>query len=324
MMNRIINKQRGFSLVEMMISITVGLFVVAALVGVLVSNSRNAKTNENVTEFFSNGRYALEHLRGEMRHADYRGYTWPAPQAATVVIGNECLSTGKTAGSFVANLSEGVWGNDGNPYAANCLSSGYLRGDVLVVRRVAPQTLVSPASLVPGEIYFRSSFVQGKLFQAAASSVAATGDPVVETQGTPLADFLVRTYVYYIGADDSDSTIPALRRLSLSGASMVDEQIVSGIEQMQIEYGRATTDLNTAYYTATEIQAGTDPDRDWQDVNSVRVWLLARASQSENGYQNTSTYSLSDITFDPPDDSFRRQIFTSVIQIRNFHPDVAP
>lgn len=323
-MKRTFKHQSGFSLVEMMISITVGLFVVAALVGVLVSNARNAKTNENVTEFFANGRYALEHLRGEIRHADYRGYTWSAPQATAVAIGNECLSAGKTAGSFVANLSEGVWGSDGNPYAANCLNAGYVRGDVLVVRRVAPQTLVSPAVLAPGEIYFRSSFVQGKLFQAAASSVATTGDPVVETQGTPLADFLVRTYVYYIGADDNDANIPALRRLTLSGAAMVDEQIVSGIEQIQFEYGRATTDLNTRYDTATEIQAGTDPDRDWQDVNSVRVWLLARATRPESGYLNTSTYAMSDTVYDPPDDNFRRQIFTSVIQIRNFHPDVAP
>lgn len=317
-------RQGGFNLVEMMISITIGLVVIAALVGVLVSNARNSRTNEGASELFSNGRYATEHLRSVLRHADYRGYTWPAPVSTTVTITNECRASGEATGSFVANLSTGIWGNDGNPYAANCLSSGYLRGDVLVVRKVSPQTLVSPTALVPGEIYFRSSFVQGKLFQAAASSVATVGDPVVLNEGTPLADFLVQTYVYYIGTDDDDATLPALRRLTLTGAAMVDEEVVAGIEQMQVQYARATTDLNTSYYTATQIQAGTDPARDWQDVNAARVWLLARAVRPESGYSNTNTFSLGDVTYDPVDDAFRRQVFTSVIQIRNFHPDVAP
>jgi type IV pilus assembly protein PilW len=318
------NGQGGFSLVEMMISITIGLIVISALIGVLVSSSRNSRTNEGASELYANGRYALENLRATIRHADYRGYTWTAPQSTSIAIANECLAVGETAGSFIANLSTGIWGNDGNPYAANCLNSGYLRGDVLVIRKVAHQTLVSPAALADGEIYFRSSFVQGKLFQAAASSVATVGAPVVLTEGTPLADFLVQTYVYYIGSDDDNSAIPALRRLRLSGAAMVDEEVVAGIEHMQLEYSRATTDLNTAYYTATQIQAGTDSARDWQDVNAARVWLVARAAAPENGYTNTDTYTLGGVTYDPTDDAFRRQVFTSVIQIRNFHPDVAP
>lgn len=71
--------QRGFSLVEMMISITIGMMIVAALVGVLASNSRSAKANDRTAELQSNGRYALDHLTRELRAAGYRGYT-VAPQ----------------------------------------------------------------------------------------------------------------------------------------------------------------------------------------------------------------------------------------------------
>jgi len=64
--------ERGFSLVEMMISIAIGLLIVAALIGVLTSNSRSSKTNDRSTELQSNGRYALDHLKRGIRQAGYR------------------------------------------------------------------------------------------------------------------------------------------------------------------------------------------------------------------------------------------------------------
>lgn len=312
----------GFSLIEMMISITIGLMIVAALIGVLTSNARSSKTNERTSELQSNGRYALDHLRRELRHADYRGYTWMAPNASALTITNECLESGATAGSFVNNLSQGIWGaNDSNPYSGNCLSTGYLRGDVLVVRRVADTALTAPTTLVNGEIYFRSTFIKGEMFKASASATAATGAPNNSDGsafGDPLADFLVQEYVYYIGNDDNNSAIPALRRLTLRGGAMVDEMVTSGIEHMQVQYGRTPLgSTTTQYYTADQIT----PSINWEDVGSVRIWLLARNSQPETGYINSTTYQMGDINYGPKNDNFRRQLFTTTIQVRNFHAE---
>lgn len=318
--------ERGFSLIEMMISITIGLMIVAALVGVLTSNSRSSKTNERTSELQSNGRYALDHLRRELRHADYRGYTWQAPNTSAVTITNECLESGAAAGSFVNNISQGIWGsNDINLYGANCLSSGYSRGDVLVIRRVSGAALTPPAPLVNGEIYFRSTFIKGEMFLAGAGDVAATGAPYnTDTSpfGDPLADFLVQEYVYYIGSGDCNgggtANVPALCRLALRGGAMVKELIVSGIEQMQVQYGRTPMGTNTTqYYNAHQITSATD----WEDVSSVRIWLLARNTQPETGYSNTVTYPMGDSPYGPMGDSFRRQLFTSVVQLRNFHSE---
>jgi hypothetical protein len=54
----------------------------------------------------------------------------------------------------------------------------------------------------------------------------------------------------------------------------------------------------------------------WDDVNSVRIWVLARNSQPEPGYANTTTYQLGnqEITVN---DNYRRQLFTHVVQLRN-------
>lgn len=305
----------GFSIVEMMISITIGLMIVAALVGVLVSNSASTKTNDRTSELQSNGRFALDHLKRELRHAGYRGYTWAEPNTSTgVVPTNECLDGG-AAGSFVTNIRQGIWGaNDSNPYAANCLPANYRRGDLLVIRRVAAAPVtdcITTAALAASAIYFRSTYAAGEMFQG-------TTPPGVA--GTPCGDFAMQEYVYYIGSDDNDATVPALRRVALkSNGAMADEMVVSGIEQMQVQYSRATTDLNTRYYDANSISGASTATgtTEWDDVNSVRIWLLARNARKETGYTNTNPYVMGDITYPAQNDNFRRQLFTAVVQLRN-------
>ncbi len=304
--------ERGFSLIEMMISVTIGMLIIAALVGVLTSNSRSAKSNDRTSELQSNGRYALDHLKREVRLASYRGYTWAEPTnpptTAIAPPAGECLPAGGTAGSFATNIHQGIWGaNDSNPFPGNCLNGRYASDDVLVVRRTGNQIATA---LTANTYYFRSSYAIGELFQGTAPPTIA---------GSPIANFPVLEYVYYIGTDDTDATLPALRRIALlTDGTMGDEMVVSRIERMQLQYGRATTDLNTQYYNADGITGSSiDPlPTDWDDVDSVRIWLLARNAQTEPGYTNTNTYVMGDQSY-TPNDGFRRQLFTAVVQLRN-------
>jgi len=318
--------ERGFSLVEMMISIAIGLLIVAALIGVLTSNSRSSKTNDRSTELQSNGRYALDHLKRGIRQAGYRGYSWADPNIPTTTITpitDECLGAGASAGSFVSNLRQGIWGaNDSNPYSGNCLATGYLRGDVLVIRKLAtsPLRTISPVeNTVADTLYFRSSYSAGEVFKGTGAA-PLTGAPAIS--GAPQADFALQEYVYYIGSDDNNAAIPALRRRSLVGSAMVDEMVVSGIEDMQVQYGRLDTATNTQYWDASNINgASTDTTATlssyaWNEVKSVRIWLLARTAKRENGYRNTTSYVMGDQTY-TVNDNFRRQLFTAVIQLRN-------
>ncbi|TSA49364.1 MAG: prepilin-type N-terminal cleavage/methylation domain-containing protein [Nitrosomonadales bacterium] len=300
----------GFSMIEMMISITIGLVILAALAGVLASNSASTKSNDRTSELQTNGRYAMDHLKREIRQAGYRGYTWAEPNTPTtaIAVSNECLDNSAAADAFVVNIRQGIWGaNDTNPFTANCLpAASRLRGDVLAIRRAA-STLVT--TLAANTMYFRSSYAVGEVFQ---------GTTLVSITGTPIGTFALQEYVYYIGKDDNDATVPALRRVSMQTNAMVDEMVVSGIENMQIQYGRATTDLNTQYYNASGITGySTDAAQtQWDDVNSVRIWLLARNATAEGGYSNTNSYVMGDVTY-TVNDSFRRQLFTAVVQLRN-------
>ena len=314
------SRESGFTLIEMMISITIGLGILAGLVGVLAANSNNARSNDRTSELMSNGRYALNSMKQELRQAGFRGYTWAEPTApgALGTLTNECLPAGATAGTFVSNIRQGIWGaNNSNPFSASCIpSASYATGnDVLVVRRLA----VNFETPVANKLYFQSSYSTGQVFRGATAPVFADGL-------TPVASFPVQIYVYYISPFTVSATetplVPALYRVALqSDGSMSRELVASGIEHFQVQYGRLTTAV-PATTQFSDTLTGTSVSTvasDWDSVESVRIWLLARNETAEPGYSNTNSYVMGDQTYDfaAAPDGFRRQLFSTVVQLRN-------
>jgi len=324
----------GFGLIEMMISITIGLVLVAGLMGVLLSNISNSKTNEHEVELQTNSRYAIDHLKRELRQAGFRGYTKSPPVTPTGTIDIGSTECGGAGNGFVGNLHQGIWGAIANPFKADCMAASAIKfsgvevGDVLVIRRVADiakvDCFVNPASSPAGintinsnTFYFRSTHAGGMLYRGSTP-------PSTVNINAPCGDFQLEEFVYYIGDDDTNPKIPALRRLRLNEAgTMQDEMVVNGIEKMHVQYGRNTNNgssTSTQYFNADSI-TGSSTASDtpaWDEVNSVRLWLLARSAKEEPGYKNTDTYSMGEATaYDPPDDGYRRQLFSAVIQLRN-------
>jgi type IV pilus assembly protein PilW len=318
-------RQRGFTLIEMLISITIGLGILAGLVGVLASNASNSRSNDRTSELMTNGRYALNSIKHELREAGFRGYTWAEPLAPAALGGivNECLETvGQTAGSFLGNIRQGVWGsNNANPFAASCIPpANYAANtDVMVVRRLNP-TPTPAASLVANSIYFHTTYDRGQMFRGAT--------PPTFTGAAPLASFAFQTFVYYIRpwtvSAAENPQIPALVRVALApggggNPTFASELVASGIERMEVQYGRLTTTPDTQYLNNLPgASFSLDPtlSTDWEEINAVRIWLLARNATAEPGYTNTTTYAMGDQAF-TPNDNFRRQLFTTVVQLRN-------
>ncbi|MDO8369752.1 MAG: PilW family protein [Candidatus Nitrotoga sp.] len=304
--------ERGFTLVEFMVASTIALLILVSVSAIFVSSMSSEITNASASEISTNGRYAIEILRRDLLHAGYRGLTWAPPSNPTTAIG---AVTGDCSTGFSINLSQGVWGsNDSNPFSATCIpSANYSIGDVLVVRHAA--LTITP--LEPNKLYVRSAYERGEVFMA--SSPPSSPQPPLFTQ-TPNVDYALESTVYYVSPFSSSSTetpqIPGLFRLALSaGPALTPTLMASNVEDMQIQYGRFTTDLNTQFYNADSISASVTPSQ-WNDVSTVRVWILVRATKVEPGYRNTSTYTLGDKTI-TVNDGFRREVFSTVIRLRN-------
>lgn len=295
---------RGFSLIELMVAVTIGLLIVAAMLANLQVSSASNRTNARVAEFQTNGRYAVDFLRRELQHAGYAGVSW--------VNLTDLGTTGTTdygcGAGFAANIAQPIFGsNDSNPYSGSCIpSDNYARGDILVLRRAGLDVIPAATALSANTLYFRSEYVRGSVF---------LGPTRPASLQTPVEDHVVETDVYYISPWTNSSTenpkIPALYRMTLgAGPAMTAQLIASGIENMQIQYG-VTTSAGTRFYNASDV-----PASEWTSVTAVRIWLLARSTTAEPGFTNTSTYVIGDQSI-TVNDAFQRQVFPLVVQLRN-------
>lgn len=311
------SRQSGLTLPELMIASTIAMFMLVGVSELYLSSGSGEKTNQEAAEITANGRYAIEVLKRDLMHAGYRGLSWAEPTSPITTtistITSECAS------GFAINLRQGIWGaNDSNPFSSTCIpTANYSTGDVLVIRRAASESVSSLGSTT---LYLRSAYERGEVFQGSQSSTLAT----TFTQ-TPNFNYPLQVMAYYVSPYTNSSTesplIPALYRTTLgAGPAMSAELVAGNVEDMQIQYGRYTTDLNTQFYNANTVSttatSTTTSPSEWDDVSTVRIWLLVRATNKEPGYTNTNTYTLGDKTI-TVNDNYRREVFSTIVQLRN-------
>ena len=71
------SKSRGFTLVELMVAITIGLIILAVLSQVYVGSKRTYRSQEALSRLQENGRYAIDFLGRDLRVAGYMGCIGP-------------------------------------------------------------------------------------------------------------------------------------------------------------------------------------------------------------------------------------------------------
>jgi type IV pilus assembly protein PilW len=302
--------QRGFTLVEIMIAMAMGLILILAMLASLQTSASMNRTNVRTSELQTNGQFALEVLRRDLLHAGFKGLTYARPDT-----GSPGAITSDCAAGFAGNVTMGIWGaNDTNPFSGTCVpTANYAEGDILVTRRAA---LTPVTALDANTLYLRSAYERSVVFRGNA--------PPTFTE-TPVQDFPVETFVYYVSPYTTSAAespaVPALYRARLgTGPSMANwELVATGIENLQVQYGRVFTNGTTRYFeadTLSSVASTLTIPSEWDEVRSVRLWLLARSATAEPGYTNTETYEMGDQVV-TVNDGFRRQLYTTVIMLRN-------
>jgi type IV pilus assembly protein PilW len=308
--NNIINKnfnnkhrQSGFSIIELLVAVTLGLFLMTALVEVLLSGNRSFTSANHLSRLQENGRIATSMIATDLKRAGYMGGNseignilgseGPAPPAIS------CATTDTTWGRMV---TERVFGLDDTNTGYACIpNSSYLRGDVLTVRFSSPWVVTG--ALSDDLIYLRTSMFEGKIFKG--SDKATINNNVSDT---PQSVHELLSYAYYVGNSGrscSGAAVPALLRVRMGPAGQpLTDELLPGVEHFQVQYN-----VEGQYLDANEVT-------DFNDVTTARIWLLIRAECAETGFTDGRTYTLGDQVY-TPGDSFRRQLYSSVIMLRN-------
>ncbi len=162
------------------------------------------------------------------------------------------------------------------------------------------------------------------VFQVEATGLNASGFTGDESY-LPNSSTLHRAelYAYYIGIGAGGG--PSLFRLRFArDLSPVAEELVEGVENLQLLYGRdmqavALPDGAVDQYdTAAAIDAAPAPEQvDWHRVGMVRVGLLMRSTEFGGIGDQPPNYRLLGLTLTPPDDGRLRTTYVNSIAVRN-------
>jgi type IV pilus assembly protein PilW len=336
------NKQRGVSLVELMVSVTIGLILLAGVLSIFLSSKVTYFANEKTARLQENGRVALDLIQHDIRSAGYSGCSRMA----------EWTSTLNNSTSLLWNYETPLQGFEATGAAwAPALAAGTLNpaplagSDVLVTRAIQrdgtawrlsvsnagftgnPRVLSTTAVPV-GQIMLITNCVASSVFQVTgfAPGVPATISHAVggANPGNATDDLgwayavgsrvaPLETLIYYV-ANDPVSGEPSLYRQT--GAAQPADLLIEGVEALQISYAEDTTgDRIADVYRAANAVAS------WDDVMSVSLALLVR-SEETGAELDTKTYQLlpaaaGGVLVDPVDDRRMRMVFTTTATLRN-------
>jgi type IV pilus assembly protein PilW len=337
--------QQGLTLVELMVSVTLGLLITLAI-GYLYTGSRQTyRMNDNVARMQENGRHAMEMISRDLRMAGYwgcAGMTIASPintlndntayayKFGTPVEGHEATGTDTWAPAKDASITGVVSGTDiltvrgvyGNAVTVTSHPGGTPPGS-------ADLKVSAGSGLVEGDILLVSDCSNAAVFQVTNINTSSGFDNVVHNTGTGTPGNATKalgkeyvggeiqriaTFTYYIRLNAAGR--PALYRLSRGTA----EELVENVENMQLTYGVDTDGDRTVdeYRTANNVA-------NWNTVRSVRVRLLL-VSPDDNLVSPPQTYRYLDTDGDGiPDpvtatDNRLRYVFTGTVGIRNLLP----
>lgn len=330
---------RGFSLVELMIALTIAGVLLLGMSAYFVNSSRNFSETERVSRQIENGRYAASLLSEDIRHAGFYGEVGNVvnlPLAAAIPLPGSLPDPCAAAiASVSAALPISIQGVDDvdSTSAPSCVTDYVAGTDVIVVRR-ANTTTIAAGSAVASGYYTQTSFcnTDNPMFKVAQSGFTLTDKACDATKPRPIREYHV--YLYYIATcsigtgvngvcKTTDPQVPTLKRAELvAGGTFSVSPLVEGIENMQIEYGLDTDGDGVAdSFTAKPTTVA-----QWSQVASIRMHLLARNTDATPGFTDTKTYQLgfkadgvtaNNFTPSGAAAGYHRHAYTELIRVQN-------
>jgi len=351
-----ISKQIGFSIVELMVALLLGLFLMGGVAGMYISSKQTYRMTDNLSRLQESLRYSLEIMSQDIRMAGYmpcrettsvtnaisggtaswfldfynfgiRGYENINPSSPPAGLGNAIAGSDAVAilkgGNFVSSVKFHNTVSDVIELENNITDSDFKVGEIAIVcdpRQSAIFQISSPnyaaevlgygdnANIAPGN---------------SSSSISIMGTYGEDAQITPY-----EPVIYYIAPSEQNVAISSLKRRYLVAqatggketAQMNEEELLEGVESLQILYGLDVDSDQIAdrFEAANDITAS-----EWPDVITVRLGLLMVTDEEVAVQTDTNTYNVAGTlisdssTVSHPADKKLRYTVNTTINIRN-------
>lgn len=310
-------RQSGFSLMEIMIALTVGLILIAGTAQMFMSSKESFNIQEGLGKMQDTARTAMFFLQRDIRMAGYpRVGGPPAFNAATTLNGasgaadqitvqfqsrSDCLGQ-RVDPNCPTECPIGCPNADGTTSTGVACSNGVSSLDTTTC---CPAAAVCPATCPVTNSYVRNTYsLDTTSTQAAitnrAGRVAATGRLLCTSDRITAG-----------GTDFGQAEIAT------------NQPILEGVEALQLLYGVDTVapldNFADQYVTADRVTV-VGGLNGWNRVVSVRVGLLASSLEGVEGVAVSQRYVILDGAAMTFNDALRRRVFTSTVEVRNRTP----
>lgn len=343
---------RGLSLIELMIAITLGMLVVAALLALFLNVTRTNNEMAKMNRQIENGRFAVQLLQDDIVHAGFWGDFVPQFEDRNVSVPGDMPDTipdpCKAPGTWVAADRNNLLGIPVQSNAGTCavVANQQANTDVLVVRHAEPST----GTACGGEVCFQASQCGAEINATPTQGyVLATGGhnlhkknctpavlPITSGDTAVTRKFISNIYYVRDFSVTAGDGIPTLMRSEFAGGVHLGAQpLIDGIEGFRVEYGIDHTGKNGAavHYVGAVNRGDGVPDTfvnaaaltcasadvcDAANVVAVRIHVLVRSTETSPGYTDTKTYAMGSAgNMGPFNDSFKRHVFTTTVRLVN-------
>lgn len=340
------SNQRGFTIVELLVTTVLSLLVILGVTNVFISGLNSRTALERTTGVLESGRYAMERFVADLQMAGYYGplnfreLGKPSP----VELADFC---DVSIANLYALFDFPVIGHDsGRGNSPDCVPDRREGTDVLVVHRVSTcEAGAANCASIAGAPYFQSSRCNsGDELQsdewADKLTFGLNDDDLDRTDRDCVTQAPIRRFrqeVYFVANNDLEGDgVPTLKLMTLGGGGREIQAIATGVEQLQIEYGLDDWGNTPPAAPETFTTWPSDYDNDlcddtpaiceaesWSDVVSVRIHLLVRSQSEFKALREPESYNLglnadgSPLVVGPYSDDYDRQVFTSTVALRN-------
>lgn len=332
-----LKRQTGMTLVELMVALAIGSFLVIGAVQIYNQSRQAFVINESIARVQETAQFAMDTLEADLRMASnwgknsrpqmVEGRSMSAPASGGTAVPNPMsLPAPPDCGAdWSLNLSATVDG-DNNAYTLLCPAEGGAgpqpNSDVITVRRAS----VNAQAPLDGQMQIQTTRVQGEIFVDGIVPPDFNTDinPKTGEPNSTTHNLIINTY--YVAADSElIPGSPALRRKSLgvglAGPIIIDEEVAPGVENIQLQLGVDVDEDNTVDRYVNPGNPIYDPDDPafipGARVMTVRLWLVVRGITTEVGVQDYRDYEPGDVDLGVPTDNFRRMQVSKTILMRN-------
>lgn len=309
-------RQRGLSLVELMVALTIGLFLMGAVGIIYVNTATASRGSTQESQMNEDATLALELLQQQIRLTGFSNVD---------ATGNRLFPGQAVRGC------DGGFTDTGSDFSALACNADDTGPDAIAVRYEA--TLLNSQSITVGGVTSPANCAYESLDAWDAQAEGAASATLLS-----LADNR-----YYIANDATNDNTPTLFCQGRTGAAFGNATaLIPNIEDLQIQYG--VTALPTAgdpiphqvagYVDADDTVLGTTAIN-WSRVAALRVCLVGRSARPVPAGDNPlgtanadgttltaglGTYRDCDGVSRTVTDRFIRRAYTTTIQLRNMRP----